>query len=150
MREPLLAACVLAGLVACASSGGDVEPHRPALLPNLHRLDDRVISGGVPAGEPAFAELAAMGVRTVISIPAGLAGIPRHIFYIWSVLGSAIWILCLASAGYQCTPRIRCANATPSVETFASSRFSPFAAALSGNSLNAWFRITSTDLGASA
>jgi membrane protein DedA with SNARE-associated domain len=40
------------------------------------------------------------GVRTVISIPAGLAGIPRHTFYIWSVLGSAIWILCLASAGY--------------------------------------------------
>ena len=41
----------------------------------------------------------------------------------------------LPAAGYQCTPRIRCANATPSVDTSASFFVSPFAAELSGNSL---------------
>lgn len=43
------------------------DDHHPP-LPNVHRLTDRVISGGVPGGEPAFAELAAMGVKTVISV----------------------------------------------------------------------------------
>ncbi len=56
----------------------------------------------------------------------------------------------LRTADYQCTPRIRCANATPSAETSASFFFSPFAAELSGNSLYAVLRITSTDFGASA
>jgi membrane protein DedA with SNARE-associated domain len=40
------------------------------------------------------------GVRTVISIPAGLAQIPRHVFYLWTALGSAVWISFLAGAGY--------------------------------------------------
>ena len=40
------------------------------------------------------------GVRTVISIPAGLAHIPRHVFYLWTALGSAVWISFLAGAGY--------------------------------------------------
>jgi membrane protein DedA with SNARE-associated domain len=39
-------------------------------------------------------------IRTLISIPAGLAHIPRHVFYLWTGLGSAFWILFLASAGY--------------------------------------------------
>jgi membrane protein DedA with SNARE-associated domain len=39
-------------------------------------------------------------IRTLISIPAGLAHIPRAVFYVWTGLGSAIWILFLASAGY--------------------------------------------------
>jgi membrane protein DedA with SNARE-associated domain len=39
-------------------------------------------------------------IRTLISIPAGLAGIPRPVFYLWTALGSAVWILFLASAGY--------------------------------------------------
>src|SRR5919201_2201190 len=53
---------------------------------------------------------------------------------------------------YQCTPLIRCANATPSADTSSASslRFSPRAAALSGKSLNAVLRITSTDFGAMA
>jgi protein tyrosine phosphatase (PTP) superfamily phosphohydrolase (DUF442 family) len=37
-------------------------------LPNAYRLHEKVISGGQPAGEPAFAELAALGVKTVISV----------------------------------------------------------------------------------
>ncbi len=40
------------------------------------------------------------GIRTVISIPAGFAHIPRHVFYLWTALGSTVWILFLASAGY--------------------------------------------------
>jgi membrane protein DedA with SNARE-associated domain len=40
------------------------------------------------------------GIRTVISIPAGLALIPRQVFYVWTALGSAIWIMFLTSAGY--------------------------------------------------
>jgi protein tyrosine phosphatase (PTP) superfamily phosphohydrolase (DUF442 family) len=37
-------------------------------LPNALRLNEKVLSGGQPAGEPAFAELAALGVKTVISV----------------------------------------------------------------------------------
>ena len=40
------------------------------------------------------------GIRTVISVPAGLARIPRPVFYLWTGLGSTIWIGFLASAGY--------------------------------------------------
>jgi membrane protein DedA with SNARE-associated domain len=40
------------------------------------------------------------GIRTVISIPAGLAHIPRHVFYLWTALGSLIWISLLCTAGY--------------------------------------------------
>jgi membrane protein DedA with SNARE-associated domain len=40
------------------------------------------------------------GIRTVISIPAGLAQIPRHVFYVWTALGSAVWITFLTTGGY--------------------------------------------------
>jgi membrane protein DedA with SNARE-associated domain len=40
------------------------------------------------------------GIRTVISIPAGFAHIPRHVFYLWTGLGSLIWITLLCAAGY--------------------------------------------------
>lgn len=40
------------------------------------------------------------GIRTVISIPAGLIGIPRHVFYMWTALGSTVWITALLIAGY--------------------------------------------------
>lgn len=40
------------------------------------------------------------GIRTLISIPAGLVQIPRRVFYLWTTLGSTVWILFLASAGY--------------------------------------------------
>jgi membrane protein DedA with SNARE-associated domain len=40
------------------------------------------------------------GIRTVISIPAGLAHIPRHIFYTATAAGSLVWITLLTSAGY--------------------------------------------------
>lgn len=40
------------------------------------------------------------GIRTVISIPAGLVEIPRLVFYVWTTLGSVVWIGFLAGAGY--------------------------------------------------
>nr|WP_194443572.1 DedA family protein [Pseudoroseomonas aerophila] len=39
-------------------------------------------------------------IRTLISIPAGLARIPRHVFYLWTLAGSALWVSVLAGAGY--------------------------------------------------
>lgn len=40
------------------------------------------------------------GIRTLISIPAGLIRIPRPVFYLWTSIGSAVWILFLTTAGY--------------------------------------------------
>jgi len=37
-------------------------------LPNAFHVSDKVISGGQPAGDAAFAELAKLGVKTVISV----------------------------------------------------------------------------------
>ena len=37
-------------------------------LPNAYRLHERVITGGQPAGEPAFAALQQLGVKTIISV----------------------------------------------------------------------------------
>ena len=38
------------------------------LLPNAYRLTDKVISGGQPDGDAAFAELCKLGVQTIISV----------------------------------------------------------------------------------
>ncbi|MBY0338283.1 MAG: DedA family protein [Acetobacteraceae bacterium] len=40
------------------------------------------------------------GIRTVISIPAGLIELPRTVFYLWTLAGSLIWIGALAVLGY--------------------------------------------------
>ncbi|MBS7792435.1 DedA family protein [Roseococcus sp. SDR] len=40
------------------------------------------------------------GIRTVISIPAGLIEMPRLVFYSWTALGSTIWVGALALLGY--------------------------------------------------
>jgi membrane protein DedA with SNARE-associated domain len=40
------------------------------------------------------------GIRTLISIPAGLVQIPRRVFYLWTALGSAVWITALFFAGF--------------------------------------------------
>jgi membrane protein DedA with SNARE-associated domain len=39
-------------------------------------------------------------IRTLISIPAGLAGISRPVFYLWTLVGSVLWVSILAGAGY--------------------------------------------------
>ena len=40
------------------------------------------------------------GVRTLISVPAGMVEIPRGVFYLWTALGSSVWLTFLALAGY--------------------------------------------------
>jgi len=51
---------------------------------------------------PAAVFLARMmpGIRTGISIPAGLVELPRVVFYTWTALGTAVWTGGLALAGY--------------------------------------------------
>jgi membrane protein DedA with SNARE-associated domain len=39
-------------------------------------------------------------VRTLISVPAGIAGMPLPRFLAWSVLGTGLWTALLAGAGY--------------------------------------------------
>jgi membrane protein DedA with SNARE-associated domain len=39
-------------------------------------------------------------VRTLISVPAGIAGMPLPRFLAWSVLGTSLWTALLAGAGY--------------------------------------------------
>lgn len=41
------------------------------------------------------------GVRSLISVPAGVAGMPFLPFLVYSALGSAIWTGVLATAGYR-------------------------------------------------
>lgn len=40
------------------------------------------------------------GIRTAISVPAGLIELPRPVFYVWTTLGTTIWTGGLATAGY--------------------------------------------------
>lgn len=40
------------------------------------------------------------GIRTMISVPAGVVHIPRSVFYLWTFVGSAAWVSGLALAGY--------------------------------------------------
>jgi len=46
-------------------------------LPNARRLDDTIVSGGVPAGDAAFDALEAMGVRTIISVDGAPPDVAR-------------------------------------------------------------------------
>jgi protein tyrosine phosphatase (PTP) superfamily phosphohydrolase (DUF442 family) len=57
-------AYVLASKVELPTSKGS-DGHG---LHNVFRLSDRVISGSEPEGETAFAELASMGVKTIVSV----------------------------------------------------------------------------------
>ena len=52
------------------ASDQSIRPQRMASahLPNPVRVHPRVISGGLPEGDDAFRELAALGVRTIISV----------------------------------------------------------------------------------
>ena len=41
------------------------------------------------------------GIRTLISVPAGLIEMPRHIFYAWTLAGTFLWVGGLALLGYM-------------------------------------------------
>jgi len=51
---------------------------------------------------PAFIAIGRLlpGIRTMISVPAGVIHIPRTVFYLWTGIGSAIWVGGLALVGY--------------------------------------------------
>jgi membrane protein DedA with SNARE-associated domain len=40
------------------------------------------------------------GIRTAISVPAGLIELPRGVFYFWTALGTLVWTSGLALGGY--------------------------------------------------
>ena len=40
------------------------------------------------------------GIRTLISVPAGIELMPLRNFLIWTTLGSLIWVVLLTYAGY--------------------------------------------------
>lgn len=63
--------------VACSpkppgTTAGRTEPATPTVdakhLPNVHRIHEKVISGGLPEGDDAFRELQALHVKTIISV----------------------------------------------------------------------------------
>ena len=54
--------------IAAATEKWQPERIDEPTLPNAYRLHERVISGGQPEGEPAFAALQALGVKTMISV----------------------------------------------------------------------------------
>jgi len=45
------------------------------------------------------------GVRTLISVPAGIAGMPLLSFVLWSSIGSMVWAFLLALAGHSLADR---------------------------------------------
>lgn len=51
-------------------------------------------------GTAVFVGRLVPGIRTLISVPAGVAGMPLAPFLAWSLLGTAIWTALLAGAGY--------------------------------------------------
>jgi protein tyrosine phosphatase (PTP) superfamily phosphohydrolase (DUF442 family) len=65
-----LAAIVWLLLCAAVSAETHLPPERIAsvVLPNAYRVADKVISGGQPEGAAGFAQLRALGVRTIISV----------------------------------------------------------------------------------
>lgn len=77
---------VLFMLAGCAGCGSQLEvPTTPARiekiaaqhLPNPVRVHERVISGGLPEGDAAFAELKELGVKTVISVDGAKPDVER-------------------------------------------------------------------------
>lgn len=59
-------------------------PDKPAqaqadehVIHNVHRVTEKIISGGVPEGDAAFDELAAMGVKTIISVDGATPDVDR-------------------------------------------------------------------------
>jgi protein tyrosine phosphatase (PTP) superfamily phosphohydrolase (DUF442 family) len=103
--RPLLPlVCCLAGLILVAAACWEpenvqerprnvvaAEPVESVHLPNLHRLTPGLYSGGSPHGEAGLAELAALGVRTVISVdgetPAVDAAAKRGLRYVHLPIG---------------------------------------------------------------
>ena len=78
MPLPALLGCLGLSAAACVQrapqpTATDDRPQQPRKiaadhLPNAYRIHPKVISGGLPAGDAAFEELAELGVKTIISV----------------------------------------------------------------------------------
>lgn len=72
MRQCGLLTIILMGLALLCAHGQGPQPKFVRIandrLPNAYRVAEKVISGGQPEGDQAFADLAALGVKTVISV----------------------------------------------------------------------------------
>ena len=73
MTRRAVKAIGLAFVASCSAAEAETPAAAPARLatkhlPNAVRVTPGVISGGLPQGDAAFAELASLGVRTVISV----------------------------------------------------------------------------------
>lgn len=83
-RDAATAQCDLNNQQAAAAPAA-ASPATPApaahadshVIHNIHYLNDRIISGGVPEGDAAFDELKAMGVRTIISVDGATPDVAR-------------------------------------------------------------------------
>lgn len=63
-RTVVFFVCFVAALLFLSAAQGD----SPELLPNLQPVADGIYSGGEPASDAAFARLAELGIKTVISV----------------------------------------------------------------------------------
>src|SRR5262245_36049218 len=72
LRNLLIVTGLVVGLAASlvADEKPAATPQKIAAehLPNAYRIAEKVISGGLPDGDAGFAELEALGVKTVISV----------------------------------------------------------------------------------
>jgi protein tyrosine phosphatase (PTP) superfamily phosphohydrolase (DUF442 family)/cytochrome c556 len=83
------ASAMVAGSACSSATGGrtassvsqaqPASPDQPSVhaLHNVHAIGDRIISGAVPEGDAAFDELAAMGVRTIVSVDGATPDVER-------------------------------------------------------------------------
>lgn len=121
-RGRMSLAGVIAAGVAGSVAGNAVwfEAARAFGAGRLHRLLDRFgrwsglgqaemrrAEAALRRNGPAAVFLARLmpGLRTVISIPAGLVELPRSVFYVWTALGTAVWTGGLALAGHALEDR---------------------------------------------
>jgi dienelactone hydrolase/protein tyrosine phosphatase (PTP) superfamily phosphohydrolase (DUF442 family)/quercetin dioxygenase-like cupin family protein len=57
---------------AAANTSGKPQVIASEAIENLHRVGDGLYSGGEPRGEAAFAQLAALGVKTIVTVDGAL------------------------------------------------------------------------------
>jgi membrane protein DedA with SNARE-associated domain len=77
-----------------------VQRHGRWLTLDLDDLDKSERFFQRHGGWAVFLGRLAPGVRTFISVPAGVMGMPRAAFVAWTAAGTALWCLILAAAGF--------------------------------------------------
>jgi len=99
----------LLGALPWFHAGRVLGHERLALLAERHGRWLTVTPAGLEAAQLRFRRHGALalvagrllpGVRTLIAVPAGVAGLGLGRFLAWSLLGSALWCFLLTAAGY--------------------------------------------------